>query len=170
MKKLVATLLIASIGLPTVAWGDDKPVGSPAPAASSTSKTSADGPAIISPLQKGQPAPYPGILFSPRAAASVAADISGFPERLKIEVNTAVKKAEAGKDFVISENNSKCNADKTVLDAKIDANLKRINQLQIDLDAAKASTPNRTVWFSIGAVGGIALTLLTVFVVGQATK
>lgn len=169
MKKLIAMLLISSMVLPSLALGDDKKAASQS-TDSSTTKPSTDGPAVLAPLQKGQPAPYPGILFSPRAAASVAADISSFPERLRIEVDGAVKKAEARKDFTINENNTKCKVDKNVLVAKNEASLKRIDQLQVDIDAVKSSMPNRSTWLGIGVASGIVVTLLTVFVVGQAIK
>lgn len=128
------------------------------------------GPAVITPLQKSQPAPFAGILFSPRAAAVVGTEVLNFPQRLSIEVEKAVKDIEAKKQFEYNELNTVCVSDKTQMQARIDANQKRINVLEKDLQDAQDAVPNRWAWFGLGAAAGVAVTVGTVFVVLESTK
>lgn len=168
MKKLVASLLLASFICPAIAHAEDASPPKEQPVAVDFSEI--EGPEVITPVQKGQPAPFAGILFSPRAAAVVGTEIASHPEKLKIEVDAAVKKAEAQKDFKYNELNTTCTSDKSQLQARIEANEKRIKILEKDLQDAIDDAPNRFVWLGIGAGAGIALTVVTVFAVSQATK
>lgn len=183
MKKFIAALLIASITIPTVALGDQpgapKPSSTSAPSASvpspdpppaSPSASTFVDPAMIAPLQQGQAAPFPGILFSPRAAATVATEISTMKERIKIEVDAAVRYAEAQKDYKYNELNTSYVSDKSRYIATIDANEKRIKLLETDLSKTRSEMPNATLWFGVGTGVGVLATVLTVFAVSQASK
>lgn len=159
MRRLTAALLLASVS-----------VGMPVSAQEASNPPETEGPAVITPMQKGQPAPFSGILFSPRAAGGVGAEIASIPDLLRIEVEKAVKEAEARKDYAYNELNTVCTSDRTQLGARIEANQRRIEKLTKDLQDAEDAAPNRGVWFGIGAVVGVGLTLGTVFVVIEATK
>lgn len=169
MKKLISSLLIFSMTFASISKGDS-PKNIATSSSSNDIKLSTDGPAIISPIQKGQTSPFSGILFSPRAAASIASDISSFPLKLKIEVDAAVKKSEAQKDFEILQQKTSFNADKLILESDINAKQKRINQLENDLKISLDSSPSRSTWFGLGFAGGVVVTLLTVFVIVKSTK
>ena len=172
MKKFIASLLITSMTFSSVAFGEPPTAEKVPPAVAAPSATAPplNDPAMISPLKQGQPAPFPGVLFSPRAAASVAADISTFQERIKIEVAAAVRLSEAQKDYKYNELNTTCVADKSRFTATVEANEKRIKILETDLDTTRRETPNTTLWFGLGAGAGVVVTVLTVFAVSQATK
>jgi hypothetical protein len=174
MKRLIASILVTSMTLSTISWADP-----PKPPAETTATpaspdpqapTTPQDPAVIAPLKQGQPAPFPGILFSPRAAASVATDLSTAKERTQIEVEVAVRSSEAKKDFKYNELNILYASDKSRAEATNEANLKRIQLLETELKKAQDSAPDRTLWFGIGAGAGVIVTVLTVFAVTQATK
>ena len=131
---------------------------------------SPDDPGLLSPLSKGQPAPFPGVLFSPRAAASVVTDVSTVKDKIKIEVDSAVKAVESKKDFAFNELNTTCAADKARASASLEANVKRIALLEKDLQEAKKSAPNRGLWFGLGAAGGVVVSILVTITVVQLTK
>lgn len=159
MRKIIAALLLTSI-VTTL----------PVSAEESSVTLETEGPAVITPVQKGQPSPFSGILFSPRAAGGVGADIASIPELLRIEVERAVKESEARKDYDYNELNTVCTSDKKQLTARIEENKRRIEKLTQDLQDAEDAAPNRGVWFGIGAAAGVGLALGAVFVVLEATK
>lgn len=164
MKKIVALLLASSIFCSSVfsvnpALGEDV--------------QQSDDPGKITPLKKGQAAPYPGVLFSPKAAAVVAAELSTMKDKTKIEVAAAVGSAEAKKDFKIAEINAACKADKTALNAQIDEKDKTIAFLTKELKVKEEDAPSRTVWGSIGFVAGVAVSAVFVFLasgIGSSAK
>lgn len=125
---------------------------------------------LVSPLRKGQPAPFPGVLFSQRATATIITDVKAVDERVKIEVTSAVKEAEARKQFEIDETKSRCKSDTAVLTADREEKMKRIALLEDELKKTSAASPSRTLWLGIGAGAGIVLTVVTVFAVSQASK
>jgi len=162
-NRLIASLLLTSMTLPSLARAQDK---KPEPPKVEVKEDTGK----ISPLKQNQPAPYPGVLFSPKAAAVVAIEISTAKQKIVIEVESAVKTAEAKKDRAFNILKIQCDTDRKILSATSEERIKRIGQLESDLKNAQAAAPSRPFWTGVGVVGGIAVTLLTVFIVGQATK
>jgi hypothetical protein len=156
MKKLLMMLIVLTTAAPPV-WAQ-------------ANTQEVDDPGLISPLEKGQQAPFPGVLFSPKAASIIGADISLQKDRVKIEVDAAVKSAEAKKDFAYNELNIACTADKARASASLEANLKRLEVLEKDLQEARKSAPSRAVWFSIGAAAGVVVTGLAAVAIVQVIK
>lgn len=127
----------------------------------------------ISPMRTDDIAPFSGILFSPRATATIITELETVNQKIAIEVNKAVKDATAKKQFEIDEINSKCITSKSTLQATINANEKRIMQLRKDLKDAQDianNSPSRLLWASLGVGTGVALTILITFAVNQSTK
>jgi hypothetical protein len=183
MKRIISALLILTLSLPTLAAAQEAAPKKDVTTSAATASPSPDGdtkkavtsispddPGIIAPLRKDQKAPFPGILFSPRAAASVGADASTLKDKIKIEVDAAVRIAEAKKDFTYNELRIQCASDKSRLEATAEANEKRISLLESDLKKAIDATPSRPMWFGIGAGAGVVFTLATVFAVTRLTK
>lgn len=162
-NRLIATVLLTSMTLTSVVQAQDKKPETPKVEVK-------EDPGKISPLKQNQPAPYPGVLFSPKAAAVVATEISTAKQKIVIEVESAVKTAEAKKDRDFNILKIQCDTDKKILTATSEERIKRIGQLESDLKNAQEAAPSRPFWTGVGVVGGIAVTLLTVFIVGQATK
>ena len=127
----------------------------------------------ISPMRQGDVAPFTGVLFSPKATATIITEFETFDERMKLEVDKAVRDTIAKKQFEINEVSSKCTTDKTVLQADITAKSKQITKLSEDLQVAQnaaANAPSRLVWTGIGVAVGAATAILITFAVNQASK
>jgi len=160
MKKLIACIMIASLSLPSLAHAADAVTD-----------------AVISPLKKSQPAPFSGVLFNPRAAASVATEISTLSDRINLEVKKAVTETAAKKDFILNESTAQCTADKKTMQATSSASTDKIKLLEKDVKAsrkavkdAEDAAPSRTLWMSLGGVGGVLVTIAIVFGVNRASK
>ena len=164
-NKVVAVFMTAAFTLSSVAAGQQHQESIQV-----QPTTSASGVVAISPLRKGQPAPFSGVLFTPRAAASVATEINTFRDRLKIETTSAVASAEAKKDFKYEEAAAACKADKGMLSATIMSERERSIFLEKEVQRLKDETPSKAMWVGAGALGGVTLTLLTVFAVSRAAK
>ena len=168
-NKIVSGFMAIALTLSSIAAGQQRPTDSasqPTPGSS----TSSSGVIAISPLKKGQPAPFSGVLFTPRAAASVATEISTFRERSKIEITAAVASAEARKDFKYNEAAAACSTDKSVLGTTVEAEKSRSILLEKEVQKLKDEMPSRNLWLGAGVLGGATLTLLTVFAVSRAAK
>jgi hypothetical protein len=157
MKKLIASILAATLTLSSVSYADPpQPTNDPGK--------------VVAPLAQGQSAPFPGVLFSQSAAASVVTDFKSFDGKMAIEIVAAVKKAEALKDAKYNDLATDCKAAQEVRDAQIDAQKKTIKQLTDTVKSLQDSTPNRALWAGVGFVGGVFVTVVTVFAITQATK
>jgi len=167
IKKLVSVVLTTSMLFSsTAAFAQKSNVPSPEP-------DPEEQIAKISPMRKGNRAPFTGVLFSPRATATVVTEIETFDERMKIEIDKAVRDVTAKKQFELNELDSKCITAKTVLQADIDAKSSRIKQLSKDLSDAQdaaANAPSRLLWAGIGVLAGAATAVLITFAVNQASK
>lgn len=164
MKKFLASLLIVT-SLTSMARADEKLDAAPPPSA------------VITPLKKGQQAPFPGVLFSQPASAAIVSEINALKDKLKADVNKAVTIAVADKQFEIDKVASSCKKDKVDLNAEITGKTNYIVRLEKDLKYSEErikkleeEKPSRSTWFTVGLVGGIVATVATVFAIGQATK
>lgn len=158
-KKFLSLVLLAAMTLSSVAHSE--PTIQP---------VVPDQTSAISPMRKGQTAPFTGVLFSPGATASIIADISTNSEKIAIEVEKAVKASEAKKDFSNNELKTQCTSDKKILQAAVDSKTSQLKTVEEALKKSEDAVPSRSLWTGIGFVGGIAVTVLSVFVVNQATK
>lgn len=123
----------------------------------------------ISPLREGQKAPYSGIIFDTRASADVMTRLTSIPSRIKVEVETCRKEETAKCDARISDTKDRCTAEKKILQAALDDKSNTIKVLEEKLKITD-EPPSRTLWATVGAVGGITLSVLTVFAINQASK
>ena len=55
--------------------------------------------AAVSPMKKGDKAPFSGVLLSPRAVATIIAQIHATTDQIKIEVDKAKAESKAQCDF-----------------------------------------------------------------------
>jgi hypothetical protein len=130
--------------------------------------------AVISPLRKGQIAPYTGTLFSPRAAGSIIAQIDAQKQQIVIEVQHAREVEQANCTFKLSEATTHYNADKKISDAKLEERNKRIVILSEQLKQEENNRTNTSLWVGLGAGGGfiagVGITVLTIYAVNVASK
>jgi hypothetical protein len=154
MKRFISCLVVASMmGTLVPAWADEQ--ADPAP--------------VVSPLQKGQPAPYTGVLFSPQAVAIVIAQKDAAQKALELAVKHQADVDAAQLKFQIDTLTTTCNTDKAILQAQIDDGKRQINILNDQL-RKNTGGPGAPIWIGLGFVGGVVTTILTVFAISQATK
>lgn len=159
MKKVISTLLLFSFLIPSVAFGQ-----LPSPDAEPDVGKS------LSPLSKGQKAPFTGVLLSPAAAASVIVDIESFEEKMRIEVKNAIQKEQAECEKKLSDSSTRLTAEKKEIQAELDGKSRTVDSLNLEIKRLKDSQTSPGLWLGIGAASGLVATLLTVFVVSQVTK
>lgn len=126
--------------------------------------------AAVSPMKKGQVAPFTGVLLSPKATAVIVTQLNSIDEMIKIEVDKAKAESKAQCDFALAEQKNALETDKKILQASIDEKLKRINALENKVKEAEASRPNTTLWTGLGFAAGVTVTVLTVYAVSQASR
>jgi hypothetical protein len=126
--------------------------------------------AAISPMPKGNRAPFTGLLLSPLAVATIISEISSYQEMLEIELARVKAEYEADMKFRLNRLKIEHDADKTVLNTQIEAANKRIIELGDLLQKEIDNRPNVFLWSSLGVLGGIGITLLTVFAVSQVSN
>lgn len=130
--------------------------------------------AALSPMKKGQVAPFTGVLLSPMASAIMITQINSLDAQIKIEVDRARAEEQAKSDFKVKEVTITLNADKSILQAHLDERTKEINILTDALKKEESNRSNTPLWMGVGTgvglIVGVGITVLTVFAVGQASK
>lgn len=130
--------------------------------------------ALIYPMSKGQAAPFPGVLLTPSAAVKIATEYMTFEDRIRLEVDTAVRISQAKMLFDLKEQETRCDSAKSVQHAQIESRDERIQVLekeikekQEEVNTLKESTPNRATWFGLGFASAMIFTIATAYAVGQ---
>jgi len=153
MKKLISILLLMIVTLnASIALGDGLIPGD------------------IKPLQKGDTAPFAGLLLSPAAVAKVIVDI----DSKKAEIDIAVKAATEQQKAIDAKNHAdsmaECDRDKKVLNANLDFSSAQVKELQTALKKTEDNKPNLLLYVGGGVIGGAVLVLGSAFVIISATK
>lgn len=164
MKSLVASLMLAVTLISSVA---DAQVTFP-PVAPVPGEISVG--AAVSPMRKGQTAPFTGVLLSPEAVAKVIVDYNNAKEQTEIEAQKAREVQKAQDQLLIDNLMADLQREKAIADAQVKSRDGQVKILTDALEKAEKDKPNPTLWAGIGVAVGVAVTLLTVFVVGSATK
>lgn len=180
MKKIISIFLLASLLSSNLSFAQGKSVDiSPDP---ETPEATIEIPPVklapgekdpgkaLSPMRRGQKAPFTGVLLSPAAAADVIVEIESIEERIHIEVSRAIKAEQAEHEKKIEILKTTSTSEKSMLQASIDKKNKDIGDLNAELEKSKKAQTNPFLWTGIGFAGGIVVTVLTVFAVSQATK
>lgn len=178
-KKFVSTLLLSTLLIPNTVVAQSVPSPEPEQPVKDFARSlppiqlqpgEKDPGNALSPMKRGQRAPFTGVLLSPSAIATVVVEFESFEERLHIEVMKSVAEERAAGDKRLGDANATSTADKKILQANFDAAKREANAFKIELKELKDSQPNPYLWAGIGAAGGVVFTLLTVFAVTQVTK
>lgn len=176
MKRIFVSLLIATqlaVALPSFADPTTSAtVTLPTPPPPAPGEP--DVGAAISPMKKGQVAPFTGILLSPRATAVLITQINTMQDQIKVEVDHARAEEQARCDFRVNETTTKLETDKKILQAQLTDASKRVNILTAQLKTEEDNRPNMPLWAglsaALGVVVGVGLSALTVFAMGAAAK
>lgn len=124
----------------------------------------------IKPLQKGDVAPFAGLLLSPTAVAKVIVDIDSKKTEIDIAVKSAVDTQKAIDNKEFADAKAECDKDKKIMQANLDFNNKQIQELQTALKKTEDNKPNLLLYVGGGVIGGALLVLGTTFVVVSAAK
>jgi hypothetical protein len=170
MKRAIATLLIATTMATSVpAWADPPAPAAPPPAATVTTPDAAPTPPpIIYPLNKGQPSPLTGVLFSPEAVAQIIAQRDTAAAAAQLAVQHQQELDDAAKKYALDSAATTCTADKNVLSAQL-TDAQKQNQILQDQLKKNTGGPGAPVWIGLGFVGGVVVTVVTAFAVSKAT-
>lgn len=166
MKKLFLILVVACLALfSTSAFAEPPslPTVEPIPGEPTIG-------AVISPLKKGQVAPFSGVLLSPKAIASMIVEMKSFDERLSIEIERVKGESAAQCDFEINKVKIRADADKEIAQAKLDESLRRIDVYEEMAREQQESATSPVTWGGIGFVLGVATTILIVYASSQASR
>lgn len=164
MKSFVAALMVAVTLTSSVANAQVTfPPVAPVPGEVSVG-------AAVSPIKKGQIAPFTGVLLSPEAVAKVIVDYNNAKEQTEIEVQKARETQKAEDRLLIDNLSADLQREKAVGDAQLKSRNEQIKIYTDALEKAEKDKPNPTLWAGIGVVAGVAISLLTVFVVGSVAK
>lgn len=171
MKRFIASLLIAGqLAAAAPAFAD--PITLPAPPPPVAGEV--DVGAAISPMKKGQIAPFTGILLSPKATATIIAQLNSIQDQIKIEVDHARAEEAAKCQYKVDETTNRLETDKKILQAQVDDKGKQVNILTEKLKQEEANRPNTPLWVGLGAgagvVVGIGISVLAVWATSHASK
>lgn len=166
MKRIISLLLIAlMLSAPVASYAD--PIDLTAPTLQAGER---DVGAAVSPMKKGQSAPFTGVLLSPAAVATVTVQLKSIADVVKLEVDRANNESKVRCDAALEDSRIKSDADAKVAQAKLEASMKE-NQILTDrLDKEESARSNTIWWAGGGFVVGVATTILTVWGVNQAQK
>jgi hypothetical protein len=111
--------------------------------------------AAISPMKKGQVAPFTGVLLSPAASAKISVDYESLSKQIKIAVDQATAEAGARCDARVNEVSIHANADKRVADAQLEASKKENVILNERIKKQEDDRPNVILWLGGGFLAGL---------------
>jgi hypothetical protein len=159
MKKLIALTILVATLCAQVPSGAQTPPGPRADVAQ------------VAPLKKGGAAPFDGVLISQLAAAMMLAKEVALEEKLRLAAENATAIAVAKCEKSLADADAKSSADKKILEVKLVGEQRRTDIVSAALQQQESkSTASGIVWALMGAAGGVIFTLVTMFVVGQASK
>lgn len=169
VKRLVSSLLLCTIVMsPVTAFADDFSITLPVPPALQPGEK--DVGAAISPLKKGQVAPFTGVELSPLAVATIIAELNSFADKVKIETDRARAEEQAKCDFRLSEAQAKATADLKVSQAQLTDTKNQVNILNDQVAKLEKDRPNMPFWMGLAGLGGllvgVGVSVLTVFAIG----
>jgi hypothetical protein len=162
LVSLLVTLAFLSASFPCFADPPAVPSAAPVPT------VIVYNPPVITPLTKGQPAPFAGVLLTPEAVAKVIADAQDCPKRIKVESDHARDVQKAEDDKTLADAQADADRDKKVFQAGITSRDGQIKDLTTALQKSENARGNTWLWVGGGVVAGALLAIGTVVLVGYA--
>lgn len=123
----------------------------------------------ISPMKKGQVAPYTGVLLSPKALATIVTELKSFDERIKIELERANGESKARCDYEINAVKIAAETDSKVAQARLEENQKRIEILEETIEEQQTSQSDPVLYGGLGFGIGVAATVLLAYATTRVT-
>ncbi len=174
--KIKNLLICLSILSTNVAIADDTPRNAtaissiaslPSPASSDEGELAAP---TISPMLKGQKAPFNGILLNAPAVATIKVELDTAKEKCAIEITKQVSVCQANCDLKLAVSAAALEKEKAISSVLIKSRDQTIIDISKKLEDSEKSRPNPVVWAGVGIVAGVVVTLASVLVVSLATK
>lgn len=169
IKKFVSSVLLCVMTLTSApALADDFSLMLPqAPALQPGEK---DVGAALSPLKKGQVAPFTGVELSPLAVATIITELNSIADKVKIETDRARAEEQAKCDFKVSETQAKATADAKVAQAQLTDTKNQVNILTDQVAKLEKDKPNMPFWIGLSGIAGllvgVGISVVTVFAIG----
>lgn len=134
------------------------------------SVASADEPAwtppVITPVQKGAPAPFTGVLLTPEAVAKIVAEAKDCPKRVEVEVERARGEEKIRGEKALADAQADAKRDRAVMQAGLDQRDGMIKDLTTRLDKSEQARSNMWLFAGGGVLAGAAIVILSVVAVG----
>jgi hypothetical protein len=124
----------------------------------------------ISPLKRGQRAPFTGVHLSPAAVARIIVELESFPEKLGIEQARLRDELNAQCKKLVDDEKTSHETTKRTTDAQHKSDMVEIKNLTEQLEQEKKNRSNVYLWAGVGVMSGIGITLLTVYAVNKASE
>ena len=181
-NKFIASVLLASMTFSSVSVAQDFDPEEEAPRYTSPdvsvtlppmpepSKFEPDVGEAVSPMKKGQTAPFTGLLFSPAATATIIADIESKRDEIRIEVQKAVSELNVKHNHEMTIARIRNESDSKIDKLRIETQQRDIDRLAADLKKQKEEAANPFVWAAIGVGAGVLLSTLTAAVIVSVTN
>jgi hypothetical protein len=167
MKNIVATLCLSSFFFSNVCLSQEKLISLPKIELPSGEQ---DPGAAISPMHKGQKAPFTGVLLSPEATSTVIVEYQERKKAIAIEVENAVLLERESCRKNNADQQLKYEEQKKIQQVRLEESMKAAKDLEEKLNREKEDRPSRILWTGLGAAGGVAATILIVFAVNKASN
>lgn len=179
-NKFIASMLLLSMSMSSISFAQDY---NPDPEndfkyASTASNVSLTLPPIpevpknepnvgeaVSPMKRGQTAPFTGLLLSPAAVAKIIADIESKNDEIQLEVEKATAEQSAHHEYEKSIMKIRSESDSKIFTIRIDGQQKEIDRLDAQLKQERESRPNVFAWTALGLGAGVLLSTLTAAVI-----
>lgn len=122
---------------------------------------------VIAPIRKGQRTPFTGVVLSPQAVAALVVRLNSWDEEMQLEINRVKAEMMAEMSLRLSQQKSSHDADISVVQANLNSMRGQKGLLEDRLQNEIKNRPSRTVWFSLGVLGGVGLTIGVLFAVAN---
>jgi len=184
-NKIIASILAASMSLSSISFaqeeynpdpdGEDYPRNPSAlpltlPEIPDPLKNEADVGEAVSPMRKGQVAPFTGLLFSPAATATIIAEIESKQDEIDLEVQRAISEISVRHNHQLDIIRIRNEADSKIDKLRIDDQKREIDRLNLRLKEEREDRPNVLVWTVVGVGAGVILSTLTAAVIVSVTQ
>jgi len=124
----------------------------------------------ISPMRKGQIAPFTGLLLSPAAVASVMTDLETKDELIRLEVERATSRLKLNHEHEMTILRIRSESDSKIDKLRIEEQRKDIDRIDAQLKKERESRPDPLVWASIGLGAGVVLSTLTAAIIAAVSN
>lgn len=126
----------------------------------------------VTPIKRYQASPMTGVVLSPGAVGWLVAELNSVDDKVKVEVEKTKQEEQANTKLKVEQEKIKQEADKKVLQSRLNQTESKITALEKELKNKKANTTtnNNNLLLGVGFGAGILTTVLVTYLVTQSTK